>query len=96
MNKIIVILAFIPISFSIIGQTMKIAVFYNVDINTFTASIREGKYYLECDGESMGNIKRTIFSLSVKKGGKLKSGIRATSSEHLARSQSNRKRRKVL
>jgi stage II sporulation protein D len=47
---------------------MQIAVNYNIDIQTYTTSIRDGKYYLECDGEKYGEYKKNnIFLISKKR-----------------------------
>lgn len=68
MRHVFIFILLILFSKLAIGQTMQIAVKFNTDIQTFTTSIRYGKYYLECDGEKYGEYrKNNIFLISKKR-----------------------------
>jgi stage II sporulation protein D len=68
MKKVVIFfLAFLYVTV-VNAQTMQISIHDNVGMNTLTVSIREGKYYLECDGEKYGEYKKNnIFLVSRKK-----------------------------
>ncbi len=47
------------------SQTMQISLYNHKEINTFTCSVRQGQYMLECDGEKYGEYtKNSIFYLN--------------------------------
>lgn len=65
MRLVLIILPFF-ISTLVASQTMQIGIFYNKNITTYTVSVQEGGYILECDGEKFGEYKKNnIFYVSI-------------------------------
>ncbi len=50
---------------------MQISLLNHKDINSYTVSVREGRYYLECDGDRYGEYKRNNIFLISKRGNKI-------------------------
>ncbi len=63
--RITLVTLFAIISTFLSAQTIKISLFNSRDVNSYTLSVLQGKYYLVCDGERIGEYKKkSIFFIN--------------------------------